>query len=108
MRDTGYELRDARYGMRVSGYEMRALNLGSRITDHVSRIPYLESRLSRSPSTNSDQDQLTVEKWISYICSTRLIHDVHRILGTRILGFAPGTAMATVSPQSEMGIFKVG
>ena len=77
--------------IRDAGSGIRDLKRASRISHPASRIPNFESRLSRtsclsrSPSTNSDQDQLTDEKWISYICPTRLIHDVPPILGTRSL-----------------------
>ena len=80
-----------RSGMRDPRLKARISHLVSRISYLASLIPHPESRLSRtsclsrSPSTNSDQDQLTVEKWVSYICPKGLIHDVHRILGTRSL-----------------------
>ena len=81
IRDAGSGIRDLKRASRIS-------HPASRIPHPASRIPNFESRLSRtsclsrSPSTNSDQDQLTDEKWISYIWSTRLIRDVHRILGS--------------------------
>ena len=82
--DARCEIRDARFKSRIPNHVSRISILASRIPNFESRLSRT-SCLSRSPSTNSDQDQLTVEKWISYICSTRLIHDVTPILGTRSL-----------------------
>ena len=87
IRDAGSGIRDLKRASRISHLVSRISYLVSRISILASRIPHPESRLSRtsclsrSPSTNSDQDQLTDDQWISYICLTGLIHNMHRILG---------------------------
>jgi len=58
---------------------IRVLSSATRVQAHFS---YASNQfLGDNEDGQSDQDQLTVEKWVSYICSTCLIRDVTPDLG---------------------------